>query len=167
MKRFFATFLFAAYCHIASGSPGGSFGCGAQWQCSASEDKMESSTMELAILQSKNALTLGFPYQKDDNRGRLTFRSAKGDGLKLFIQIGAGQFTCTLGCNLRIKFDDEKPLIWSANAPSDGTSTVIFLSNPRGFFQRMKKSRKLLIEPNPYRESGQVLEFEPQGLTIR
>ena len=167
MKRLAAALLFVAFFHSAFASAlSSAFTCAGKWRYLADEDKMEGSKMEFATLTSNNVLTLGFPYQKNDNRGRLTFRSAKRDGLKLFIQIDAGQFMCSTGCSLRIKFDDAKPLTWSASSPKDGTSTVVFLSNSRAFFQKMKKSKRLLIEPNLYHESGQVLEFDPQGLTL-
>lgn len=123
--------------------------------------------MEFATLLSDNRLTFGFPYQTSDNHARLSFRKAKRDGLKLMLEIDKGQFLCSpYDCTLRVKFDDGKPIAWSGSPPSDHTSTVMFLSNASGFFQKMKAAKRVLIEPKFYQHSGIILEFDTAGLTL-
>ncbi len=135
------------------------------WIYSEIEDKMSGDKGQIAGTRSTNTLQFSFPYSAPDNRGTLLIRKNKSSGLNIYLAIDKGQFLCSYyDCSFRVKFDDNKPIDWNGAPPQNHDSTTIFLHNSKAFLERLKKSKKLMIEPKFYQSAGQILEFNVTDL---
>lgn len=48
---------------------------------------------------------------------------------------------------------------FSTTEPSDGSSNMVFLSNPKKFINLAKKAKRILIEAPFYEEGNQIFTF--------
>ena len=72
------------------------------------------------------------------------------------------------GGNLRIKFDDGKPLNWPFSMPADaGKTGLVFLDNEKSFLDRIRKSKTLAIELDYFSRGKEVVTFAVDGLDIK
>ncbi|MEZ4454202.1 MAG: hypothetical protein R3B09_32405 [Nannocystaceae bacterium] len=126
-----------------------------EWIYSVRSDPM-GGTVATARVESANAFDFGFPYQGAQH-ARLTLRSDKG--LNVLLAIERGQFMCTMGCSVLVRFDDDTAQRWRATGPSDHDSTVIFLRSESKFLKQLKKAQVLRIEAEFFQEGTRVLEF--------
>jgi hypothetical protein len=135
------------------------------WVYDSFADKLDGEVSNTATLRSVNTLEFEFPYNKPNNRGMLILRKNKKSGLNVMLGVDHGQFTCDLyDCQMRVRFDDEAPLTWKGSRPSDHSSDVIFIRNEAAFLKKLRAAKVLKIEPNFFRRSGVVLEFQVANL---
>lgn len=135
------------------------------WVYRTSTDKMDGSVSNIAFLRSTNTLSFDFPYNDRDNRGKLIIRKNKKTGLNIMLGVDKGQFLCSVyDCQVRVKFDDEAPVDWKASETADRSSDMVFLMNESAFLNKLKKAKLVRIQPNFFRVSGVVLEFNTEGL---
>lgn len=100
-------------------------------------------------------------------RATLILRKHPRYGKDVILTIERGQFLCSFdGCNVMVKFDEHKPLRFSASEPSDHSTTVIFINDYAGFVARAKKSKKIYIEAQFFQEGARVFEFTSKGLNF-
>jgi len=95
-------------------------------------------------------------------RVRLVLRrhSAWGQSAYLF---GSGKgFECGRNCALSVRFDDTPPQRMKAYLPETG-EPAIFVSDDRGFLNRMSKSQKVSIDAVVKNKGAQTLVFEVGG----
>lgn len=137
----------------------------ASWEYANKKDKMGRGDINMASVQSSNSFNLGFPY-KGEQRARLTIMNRPKDGLNILLSIEKGQIMCRSysPCDLEISFDGEKPIIKKGSGPSDGDSTLVFITGSEKLLEQIKKSKKVAIEIEIYRNGNQVFEFETAGL---
>jgi|GEM_PF-894589 len=125
------------------------------WQYSLREDAM-GGTVATATVESSNTFEFGFPYSGTQN-ARLMVRNDEGRDVLLLIE--TGQFMCTLGCSVEVRFDDGESVRWRAIGTSDHSTTTIFLRKASKFIKALSKTRVLRIEVEFYQEGSRVLEF--------
>jgi len=125
------------------------------WIYSVRGDPM-GGTVGVAKVESSNTFSFGFPYHGEQHGG-LTIRDDKG--INVLVTVERGQFMCTMGCSVMVRFDDAPAQRWRATGPSDMDSTVIFLRNESKFLKQVTKARIVRIEAEFYQEGARVLEF--------
>lgn len=133
----------------------------ADWLYHTQEDKMTSKPTKVAMLESTNSLSLGFPYS-GKNMGTLYVRQHPKSGLNVIFTVDKGQILCRSyeSCSISVRFDANQPVRMSAVGSSDNDSKVIFIENESKFIAAAKKAKKILIQVTMYQAGNQVLEFE-------
>lgn len=134
------------------------------WSYRTDEDKMTGKATKFASVLSDNRLTLQFPYEDSANYGLLTIRQRAGEPADVLFSISKGQILCPGygdGCTVTVRFDNDKPMQFSAIGPSDHSSTVLFIINSSRFISGAKKANRILIKFTVYNAGGQILEFKP------
>lgn len=138
---------------------------GLKWNYQESRDKMGRGTIKNAYVKSMNKLSFDFPYQGLQN-ATLQLRKHPKYGKDVIVSIDKGQFLCNSynGCKVSVRFDNTKPIRYNATEPSDHSTTYIFIRNYESFVSRAKKSKKIYIEAEFYREGYRVMEFNSEDL---
>ncbi|PHV22548.1 hypothetical protein CSQ92_05680 [Janthinobacterium sp. BJB446] len=62
-----------------------------------------------------------------------------------------------------VRFDDEKPVNYSAVAPADNSSDTIFLRNYEKFLGKLQKAKRVRIAVDIFQEGAPVFEFDVSG----
>lgn len=130
-----------------------------RWRYSSHETAMGVETW-LASTRSTNTISFGFPYTGDQH-AKLTVRRAKSKDVILDIE--QGQFLCSMGCRVNVRFDDDKAMRWSAVGPADHGTTTLFLRNASKFIKSLASAERLRIEADFYQEGTRVLDFDVVG----
>lgn len=138
-----------------------------EWQYSTSApDKMTGEITSSATLVSETTLKFDFPYKDSVASLLLTRTTEKNNKARdsVFVQVTKGQFLCRLSCTVSVKFDGGAIEKYSANMPHDGITTYIFLRDPKPFIERLRTSKRVIIEADFFKNSGTQMEFSPKGL---
>lgn len=137
------------------------------WTYHNKEDEMSGGKTYTASVISSNSVSFSFPYNGLQN-GTLLLRNDPKYGKDIIFRIEKGQILCSSydGCNVLIRFDDEKPVTYSANPPADNSSEVIFISNYTKFLNNLKNAKIVRISPTIYQEGSPVFEFNVSGFDI-
>jgi hypothetical protein len=137
---------------------------GNQWTYINHEDEMSGGITHKAYVTSSNTVSFGFPYE-GAQYGRLILRTDPKYGKDIIFNIEKGQILCNSyeHCQILVRFDEEKPIKFSAIGPSDSSSEVIFISNYSKFVGKMLKAKVVRISPNIYQEGSPVFEFDISG----
>lgn len=134
------------------------------WVYSDATDKMSGKPIKFADIHSSNEFSLGPPYE-GAQRATLRLRTHPRFGKDVMLSISRGQFMCTSSdCSVTARFDDGKPLTFTANEPADHSSNMLFIDNHDRFVAGARKARRLLIEVRFFREGNRTMEFDVQGL---
>ncbi|MCA9701645.1 MAG: hypothetical protein KC431_29260, partial [Myxococcales bacterium] len=126
-----------------------------EWRYNVRDDPMGGAVATAAV-QSSNSFEFEFPYQGIQHVS-LTIRS--DDGTDVILSIEQGQFLCTMGCSVMVRFDDGPTDRWRAVGPSDHSTESIFLRKESQFLKQLKNARVLRIEADFFQEGKRVLEF--------
>ena len=126
-----------------------------EWRYNVRDDPMGGAVATAAV-QSSNSFEFEFPYQGIQH-ATLTIRS--DDGTDVILSIEQGQFLCTMGCSVMVRFDDGPTDRWRAVGPSDHSTESIFLRKESQFLKQLKNARVLRIEADFFQEGKRVLEF--------
>jgi len=137
---------------------------GKQWNYDVSEDKMDGGTTYFANVYSTNAVNFDFPYSGLQN-AKLTLRTGYRQGKDVIFSIRKGQILCPSyqDCTVLVRFDDEKPVNYSAAAPADNSSDTIFLRNYEKFLGKLQKAKRVRIAVDIFQEGAPVFEFDVSG----
>lgn len=131
------------------------------WKYSEKQDAMTSKTIKYAEVYSSNLVEFGFPYQ-GGTTGRILIR--RKDGIdEILFSIDKGQFNSSPD-KIRLRFDENPPIVNTISRTSDGSSNVLFIDNSSNFIQNMKNAQKLKIEAEFFREGNKVFEFNVKDL---
>lgn len=137
---------------------------GLRWNYNETPDKMGRGTVKLAYVRSLNEVQFDFPY-REPQRGTLQFRKHPKYGNDVILNIERGQFLCRFdGCVVSVRFDQGKPLTFSAVEPEDNSTTTLFIRNYDRFVKNARKASKVFVEAQFYQEGNRVFEFETAGL---
>lgn len=131
------------------------------WDYDTQIDEMNDSKSKFASLVSDNSVDFDFPYQGGSYL-TITVRYTKKWGTDVYIRISQGQFVCNEyeGTDyVRVRFDNGKPMRFSTNEPSDGSSDMLFLNNAKKFISLAKKAKRIRIEAPFYQAGNQVFSF--------
>lgn len=106
-----------------------------------------------------------FPYE-GGSTGRLIVRKKNGE-LGAMFAIDKGQIDTDYdGTYIRIKFDDEQPIKWSMGQAADGSSDILFFNNESKFVNKLKNSKKVVVEVPFFQNGNKQFTFNTQGLQM-
>lgn len=136
------------------------------WQYETIEDKMGESS-KVASIDANEKVQFDFPYN-GGSIATLMIRKRSKDGVSIMLTLTKCQFNGTSldDINIRIKFDDEKPKTYTAGLPSDGSSDLIFIHGEAKLLEKMKTSKKMVIEAEFYNEGNRQIEFNVSDLKL-
>ncbi|AYO58206.1 hypothetical protein CO230_08765 [Chryseobacterium sp. 6424] len=129
------------------------------WIYPENTDKMDKSG-KLAMTTSKDILEFEFPYG-GGSTSTLLIQSRNGR-TDVIYQIEPGQIMTENP--VRIKFDDKAPYSLGVNQSTDLSSNIIFLQSSSKVLSDIKKSKKMVIEVDFYKEGMRQVEFNVEGL---
>ncbi len=129
------------------------------WTYSEDTDKMEGTKIFYASTTSTNTVEFDFPYDGGSNFG-IVVRNYEGKN-EVLISVSKGQFMTSIGGSesVKVKFDDEKPELYSYNSAADASSDLIFLINSSKFIEKLKTAKTVMIETTFFNSGSQIMEF--------
>lgn len=135
-----------------------------QWEYSTDEDMASGKKGKSATLLSENKLSLGFPYEGEQN-GRLTLRQHPRHGFDVIISIEKGQILCSEYSNpfVLVRFDGGGMQRYECAEAADYDSTYTFLRNAEGFESQMRNAKTAYITLTLYQEGTKTLKFKVKG----
>jgi hypothetical protein len=137
---------------------------GLRWQYFEESDGMGRGTVKRAVIYSLNNVEFDFPYQ-GPQRAALELRIHPRYGHDVILSIQKGQFFCSsLNCRVAVRFDNNKVQHFPTVRPADHSTTVLFLRNYSKFIAAARKSKKVRIEAQFFRQGTRVFEFDISGL---
>ena len=133
------------------------------WSYDMEENKMAEKSF-YASVTANNTLYFDFPYNGGASC-ELTLRYKGGEN-NVYMKVSKGQFMPNVldDRRIRVKFDDEKPITFGYSMPSDASSNLIFINSERKFIDKLKKSKKVVIEAEFFNEGLRQLEYTTSGL---
>lgn len=134
------------------------------WNYQEEQDKMGRGALKIASTFSINTVSFGFPYE-GEQRGILSLRSHPKQGNGVILSIEKGQFLTGIdGCEVNVRFDDDKPMTFWGNEPADQRTTVIFINGYSKFVSRLIRAKKVMIEAPFFQEGNRIFEFKVDSL---
>lgn len=129
------------------------------WTYNIDKNEMDDTETAYANIEATEKLNFDFPYGEETVTLTIRHMSNKNEVL---LWISNGQFLSNMmgDRSIKVRFDDEKAQNISYIDPSDGSSTVIFISNPDAFINRLKSCKRLLIESEFFNEGNRTMKFE-------
>ena len=70
------------------------------------------------------------------------------------------------GTYVRVKFDDEAPVKWSMGETADGSSDVLFFNNESKLVNKLKSSKKVVVEVPFFQNGNKQFVFNTSGLPM-
>lgn len=135
-----------------------------KWIYTEREDKMTSSKKYYAEIEANEVLRFNFPYD-GGSIATLTLRSKGKSSQDIYLSVSKGQFkNDSDGGVIKIRFDDNVAKKYSYSNSSDGSTDIIFLDSVGSILDKIKKSKRMLIEVEFYQEGLRVIEFYTEGL---
>lgn len=137
------------------------------WTYSSNSDEMTGSIVKYASVTAMNSVNFEFPYQ-GAQYATLMLRRHPRHGKDTILSLDRGQFLCNSydGCSILVRFDDQRPMSFSASPSSSHDSTVLFIQGFDRFVRLAKKAKVAKIEATFYREGGRTFEFRVQNLDL-
>lgn len=136
------------------------------WKYEQTKDEMRNATTYRAELASNNSVDFSFPYNHSPMY--LTLRKDPKYGNDVIFYVN-GQFNgCFDSCKITVKFDDNKLETYRMVGSDSGSADTIFIENPKAiktFAEKLKKSKKLIVEASFYNYGKGQFIFNTQGLT--
>ncbi len=135
-----------------------------KWSYSEQKDEMRGAVTKFAHLDSENTIKLDFPYGKQT--GLIQIQQSGKNGLDVLVGVKSGQIMCNTyqATHVSVKFDDGPIQKIRCTDASDGTSNLVFVSNPKSFILKLKSSKKLIVEAEFFQNGNQQLVFDTSGL---
>ena len=116
-------------------------------------------------LDATEKIHLDFPYQ-GGSTGSLIVRNKNGKLGAMFV-IDNGQIDTDYdGTYVRVKFDDEAPVKWSMGETADGSSDVLFFNNESKLVNKLKSSKKVVVEVPFFQNGNKQFVFNTSGLPM-
>ena len=137
----------------------------AKWEYSQKIDELRNQNTYIARNTSTNVIDFGFPY--NDSSMVLTLRKDPKYGNDIMFYVN-GQFNgCFDSCNITVKFDDNKLEHYRMVGSEGGDNSTIFISSSKSmkvFADKLKKSKKLIVEASFYNHGKGQFIFDVSGL---
>lgn len=137
-----------------------------KWRYEQDKDDLRNATTYMAVLASNNTIDFGFPY--NGSSMDLTLRKDPKYGNDVIFAVN-GQFNgCIIeSCKITVKFDDGKLESYRMVGSDGGDNSMLFIENNKAmktFVDKLKKSKKLIVEGNFYNYGKGQFTFDTQGL---
>lgn len=133
------------------------------WSYWENTDKMTSKSVYHAQVNGKEELQFEFPYQGGAVASiYLRNKDNKNDAV---LMVSKGQFNSSIeGQTIRVRFDDGSPVMYNCNPSSDGDPKFLFVQSTKGFINKLKSAKKVIVEAEFYNEGLRQMEFVTDGL---
>lgn len=134
------------------------------WQYYNDKDEMRGTESRYAQLDGSNTINLDFPY--GEQRGRITVRQSAQFGFDILVGVESGQIMCNSYSRsyINVKFDEGPIQRYGCNEASDGTSNMVFVEGAKGFLDKLKNSKKVIVEAEFFQNGMQQLAFDTANL---
>lgn len=137
-----------------------------KWEYEQEKDELRNAITYRATLSSNNIVDFGFPYNTSSMH--LTLRKDPKYGNDVIFSIH-GQFNgCMIdSCKITVKFDDGKLESYRMVGSDGGSNDTLFIENAKAmktFVDKLKKSKKLIVEASFYNYGKGQFSFDTQGL---
>lgn len=135
----------------------------ASWQYRTPIDKMSGKAGKIAFTDSTNKIhNNGLSI---DENAKLIIIEHPRYGMHASLLLAKSQFVCsTDGCDVLIRFDNQKPIKTTAYEPDDGSTNIIIISLGYEFISKILESKTMYIESQIFRSGLQTMEFNVAGL---
>lgn len=134
------------------------------WEYESKSDAMGRGTIKFASVQSSNAVTFEFPYNKLQ-AATLTLRRHPQYGNDVYVTLEKAQFLCHHDdCSVLIRFDNGAAQRFGAAEPEDNSTNMLFILGFDRFLAAARKAKIIRIEAKFYQEGTRVFEFPAQNL---
>lgn len=135
-----------------------------EWSYSTAKDEMRGSETRYAQVEAIDTIDLDFPY--GEQRGLILIRQSPKFGFDLLVGVRSGQIMCNSFSNsyISVKFDDGPIRRYGCSESSDGSSSMIFVNDGRGFLANLKKSKKVMVEAEFFQNGLQQMTFNTANL---
>jgi hypothetical protein len=154
MRRLALLVIFTAACGSAL----------AAWDYREEKDEMSGGTIKWATIDSSNQVTFGSPYG-GPQRATLHLRIHPRRDRNAILSLERGQFICRIdSCSVLARFDDGKPVRFSAIRPADHSSEYIFIRDYARLVSGLKGAKILRIEADFFHQGSHIFEFHVGGL---
>lgn len=137
------------------------------WNYDAQKDQMTGKTNREAVVLSENDTDLGWPYGKTD--AKILVRQHPRYGRDVIFAVRSGQMPCSSysPCRVIARFDDNKPMTFSAVGPSDNSSNTLFIQGYDRFVKALEKSKRVIIEAEFYKAGNRQFRFDTEGFSAK
>ena len=132
------------------------------WNYGQNVDKMSGEVTKWAMSDSLNKVSMAFPYHGGSEGTIIAFEK----NVKLYFTKGQVMCSNYSGCTIRVKFDDEQPVLYTAVGPENGQYNHIYLGaegygypGAKTFLTKLKTAKRVMISVEMYRENNPVWEF--------
>lgn len=135
----------------------------AEWTYGQRIDKMRNTSTSYAVVISENKADFAFPYD-GGSFASIALRKRPGEAAAVTFSVTKGHFNCAMGCEISAKFDDGRVERFSGIGTNNGAVDLIFIEPELRFINKLKASKKLIIEAPFYQEARTQFEFLVSGL---
>lgn len=136
-----------------------------EWRYNEVRDEMRDSITYTSTLQSENENQYSAPY---DGGASLDILLISNDGKtsnRAALALSKGQIACQRGetCEVKARFDDGSIEDLTTKIASDSNDMLAVFDSP-GFVEKLRISKKVIIEVPVYREGRSQFKFSPSDL---
>ncbi|HDL3997589.1 TPA: hypothetical protein PW644_002337 [Mannheimia haemolytica] len=136
------------------------------WEYEQKKDELRNATTYFAKIRSTNTIDFGFPYNSSSMNLMLRKDPKYGNDVIFSVH---GQFDgCMIeSCKITVKFDDGKLESYRMIGADGGSNDTLFIENAKAmktFVDKLKKSKKLIVEASFYNYGKGQFTFDTQGL---
>jgi hypothetical protein len=133
------------------------------WSYKTDVDKMTSKNKFFATIAATNELQFDAPY--DGGSVAVIILRNQDNTNEVMLSIDKGQFTCGVeGCDVKVRFDNDPAITFTASEPSDGSSTLLFVKPAAKFIKHAKTAKHIIIQAEFYQSGLKEMEFNTEGL---
>ena len=135
------------------------------WVFDSTINKMTSKINYTASISANELLDLKFPYQGGVSVS-LSIRKKAGEENEAFLYLSKGQLMAAHSYEegtIRLRFDEEAPESYSVIGSTDNSSNIVFINSVNKVINKLKRSKKLIIEAVVYDNGNQQMEFNTTG----
>lgn len=135
------------------------------WNYEKSEDKM-GNISKRAFVKSDDLIFFDSPY----GGGSTAFLVVRktGSNLDIYVTVEPSQMSLYSGYDgrnvINVRFDEEKTVKWKYNEAADNSSNILFINSTSRFLDKLKKSKKVVIEILFYEQGTRQIEFNTKDL---
>lgn len=137
-----------------------------KWEYETEKDEMRNASTYLARNSSINTVDLGFPYHATPLTLLLRKDPKYGSDI-IFVINGQYAAGCFNGCKISAKFDNGKIENYAMVGSDSGGNDTLFIESKKSqkaFMDKLRKSKKLVIEASLYNYGEAQFSFDIQGL---
>lgn len=134
-----------------------------EWIYSSFEDEMSGERFETAAKRSNNNFEFPSPYGGSQRARMILRRNGEGE-FDVLLSVRKGQFLCSGGCVLEVRFDDDKRVRFRASAPDSHSGTVVLVKNAGLFARWAFGASRVRVRAPFYKTRGPVFNFDLTGL---